>query len=49
MNADDALKDAEERIRAVLLNLEEITGKVVDHVEVDTRNFARAASASVWL
>lgn len=36
-----AIKDAEDRIRHILAELEEETGKVVDHVEVDTRNFAQ--------
>jgi hypothetical protein len=33
------IQDAEKRIRRILIDLEEATGKRVDHVEVDTRNF----------
>lgn len=35
-----ALRQAEHRIQRLLLALEEETGKRIDHVEVDTRNFA---------
>ena len=35
------LKQAEERIQRILIDLEEETGKRIDHVEVDTRNFAQ--------
>jgi hypothetical protein len=38
---DRERKNAEGRIQRVLWELEEATGKAVDHVEVDTRNFAQ--------
>ena len=39
-----AIKRAEERIRRVLLDLEEATGKSIDLVNVDTRNWGRLAT-----
>jgi hypothetical protein len=36
-----ALRQAEHRIQRILIDLEEETGKRIDHVEVDTRNFAQ--------
>jgi hypothetical protein len=43
LNREDepAVKHAEQRIQRILIDLEEETGKRVDHVEVDTRNFAQ--------
>ena len=35
-----ALEDAEQYIQRILLELSEVTGKRIDHVDVDTRNFA---------
>lgn len=39
-SVDDALAKAEIAIESILRNLEADTGKRVDYVEVDTRNFA---------
>lgn len=44
----DAVKKAQEAIRTILLRLEEETGKSIDSVEVDTRNFAQLAT-QIWL
>ena len=35
------LKLAEQRIQRILIELEEDTGRRIDRVEVDTRNFAQ--------
>lgn len=37
----EVLKRAEGRIQRILHELEAETGKAIDHVEVDTRNFAQ--------
>jgi hypothetical protein len=34
------LKDAEQKIQRILLNLAEKVGKQIDRVDIDTRNFA---------
>lgn len=39
--AADPVGHAEKRIQRILAGLEERTGKAVDHVDVDTRNFAQ--------
>lgn len=39
-----ALKRAEKRIQRIMIDLEEEVGKRIDHVEVDTRNFANFAT-----
>jgi hypothetical protein len=38
---EPAVKHAEQRIQRILIELEEELGKRIDHVEVDTRNFAQ--------
>jgi hypothetical protein len=40
LNLCALLKRAEGRIQSILIEVEEETGKRVDHVDVDTRNFA---------
>jgi hypothetical protein len=40
MRHDAKLRNAEQRIQRILLNLEEETGREVDNVRVDTRRFA---------
>ena len=37
---NDALKNAENQIQKILLDLEEATGREIDVVQVDTRQFA---------
>ena len=38
---EPVVRHAEQRIQRILIDLEEELGKSVDHVEVDTRNFAQ--------
>jgi hypothetical protein len=38
---EPAVKHAEQRIQRILIELDEELGKRIDHVEVDTRNFAQ--------
>jgi hypothetical protein len=40
MRHNAKLRNAEQRIQRILLNLEEETGREVDNVRVDTRRFA---------
>lgn len=40
MTAEEALKQAEQCIQRILLDLAERLGQDIDHVDVDTRNFA---------
>jgi hypothetical protein len=41
------LKSAELRIQRILIELESETGKAIEHVEVDVRNFAQLATEIV--
>lgn len=43
-----AIDRAEERVRKILLNLEEETGATIESVEVDTRNFS-GLRTDIWL
>ncbi len=44
----DAVKKAQEIIRTALLALESATGKSIESVRVDTRNFANL-DTEIWL